>query len=276
MRAGLAASAVGLWMAGMGVSDAWAAPIELVGHSAVYNMSLASTNFSGGVLGASGKLNYKFADTCDGWTIEYKMSMTFVYNEGSPVESLWELLTWESKSGKQYRFHLRNTRDGLVDQDIEGKAEQASKGKAGMISFSQPEPRAISLPKNTLFPTAHTLKVLEAAQKGERLVVRNLFDGSGEDGPYEVSAIVGRMTPANSNISPSAGNPAVDATLLTSPSWRVLMSFFPVSGRESLPDYEVTARYYENGVADEILQSFGNFALKGSLEKIERLSKPDC
>jgi len=276
MRAGMAAGAVGLLLTvGVG-ADALAAPVDLTGHNAVYAMSLASTKLSGSVVGASGKMNYKFSDSCDGWTVENKTTLTFVYSEGPPVETVWEFLTWEAKNGKRYRFHVRSTRDGEVDQEVEGKAEIDGGGKGGMVTFTQPEPRAISLPKGAMFPTAHTLKVMEAARKGDRLVDKTLFDGSGEDGPYEVSAIIGKMTAANSNVSPAEDNRAVDASLLSGQSWRILMAFFPLAGREASPDYEVWARYYENGVADELLQSFGNFTLKGALEKLEPLPKPDC
>ncbi len=54
------------------------------------------------------------------------------------------------------------------------------------------------------------------------------------------------------------------------------MAFFSPDANESMPDYEVSLRYYQNGVADEVIQSFGNFSLKGSLQKLEPLPKPDC
>jgi hypothetical protein len=54
------------------------------------------------------------------------------------------------------------------------------------------------------------------------------------------------------------------------------MAFFPVGGKEANPDYEVGLRYLANGVARNILQNFGNFSIKGTLERIEPLPKPDC
>ena len=57
---------------------------------------------------------------------------------------------------------------------------------------------------------------------------------------------------------------------------RVQMAFFPAGSNDPAPDYEVGLRYYVNGVADQVIQSFGNFSLKGKLEKLEALPRPDC
>ena len=54
------------------------------------------------------------------------------------------------------------------------------------------------------------------------------------------------------------------------------MAFYLRGSKDPTPDYEVALRYYLNGVADEVLQSFGNFSLKGRLQKLEPLPRPDC
>jgi hypothetical protein len=43
-----------------------------------------------------------------------------------------------------------------------------------------------------------------------------------------------------------------------------------------LPEFELGARYREDGVADKITQHFENFSLVLSLKELEVLSKPDC
>ncbi|HVI49970.1 MAG TPA: cell envelope integrity EipB family protein [Candidatus Sulfotelmatobacter sp.] len=276
MKAGLAAGTIGVVLSlGYG-GQAYAGPRDLASHAAIYSMSLSSANLSGGVTGASGKMDYQFADSCDGWVVKNKTDLTFSYNDGAPVVTSWDLLTWESKDGLHYRFRVHSLRDGELSEEIEGRADLDGPGKGGVVKFTQPEERMIRLPRGTLFPTDHTVRLLEAARKGERYVNWPLFDGSGTEGPYDVGVSIGHEVPANSNISPTASNSEVDATLMSGQSWRVLMAFFLKDGNDATPDYESSMRMYQNGVADEVLQSFGNFSLKGTLEKLRMLPKPEC
>jgi hypothetical protein len=260
------------------VGEAIAAPAgaELAPHRAVYAMALNATKPGGGVTGASGAMTYKFGDSCDGWTVENRTALTFAYSDGAPVATTWDFVTWESKDGLHYRFRVRSTRDGVVSEEIDGVANLDGQGKGGVAKFSLPEQKTMRLPKGTLFPTEHTIRLLETAQRGEHMLQRTLFDGTGTDGPFDVNAIIGRLFPANANISPAAADPAVNSTLLSAPSWHMQMAFFAPATNEPTPDYEVALRYYLNGVADEVIQSFGNFSLKGTLQKLEPLPKPDC
>jgi hypothetical protein len=276
MKARFGGVALGLLLVALPPLQAGAGPggIELVPHRAVYAMTLNSTKLGGGVTGASGNMIYKFSDSCDGWTVENKTVLTFAYSDGSPVATTWDFVTWESKDGQHYRFRVRSTRDGEVSDEIDGVASHD--GRGGLVKFTLPEEKTMHLPKGTLFPTEHTVKLLETAQKGDHMLERVLFDGTGADGPFDVNALIGKPVPANANISPAAANPAVNASLLSAPSWRMQMAFFPRDGGDPTPDYEVALRYYVNGVADEVIQSFGNFSLKGTLEKLEPLPKPEC
>jgi len=245
-------------------------------HRAIYDMSLANTQLSGGVTGASGAMTYVFGDTCNGWTVENKTVLTFAYNDGAPVATTWDFITWESKDGLHYRFRVRSTRDGVVNEEIDGVANLEGHGKGGTAKFTLPESKVLRLPKGTLFPTEHTIHLLETAQKGEHEAERIVFDGTGADGVFDVNAIIGKASGANSNPSPSTANKAVNASLLSAPSWPMQMAFFLHGGNDATPDYEVALRYYLNGVADEVLQSFGNFSLRGRLQRLEPMPKPDC
>ncbi|MDR3441209.1 cell envelope integrity EipB family protein [Telmatospirillum sp.] len=278
MRAQVTGLVFGGALAACAAADVLAAPagFELVPHKAVYSMALNATKLGGGVTGASGAMTYKFGDTCDGWTVENRTALTFSYSDGAPVATSWDFVTWESKDGLHYRFRVRSTRDGVVSEEINGIANLDGLGKGGVAKFSQPEQKTIKLPKGTLFPTEHTVRLIENAQRGERMLERTLFDGTGTDGPFNVNAIIGKPYPANANVSPAAGGSGVSALLLSAPSWRMNMAFFVPEASEPTPDYEVSLRYYQNGVADEVIQSFGNFSLKGTLQKLEPLPKPDC
>ena len=246
---------------------------DLVSHRAIYKMALATAKSGSGVTAASGAMSYKFGDSCDGWIVENKTALTFAYSDGAPVSTTWDFVTWESKDGLHYRFRVRSTRDGTVNEEIDGTADLDGKGKGGVAKFTLPEAKTLKLPKGTLFPTEHTVRMIELAQQGEHMAERTLFDGTGTDQTFAVSAIIGKAAAAAKS---TAASPSINRLLLAATSWPMQMAFFPDGSDEAEPDYEVGVRYYQNGVADDVLQSFGNFSLKGTLEKLEALPKPDC
>lgn len=246
---------------------------DLASHRAIYKMTLATAKSGSGVTAASGAMSYKFGDSCDGWIVENKTALTFAYSDGAPVSTTWDFVTWESKDGLHYRFRVRSTRDGTVSEEIDGTADLDGKGKGGVAKFTLPEAKTLKLPKGTLFPTEHTVRMIELAQQGEHMAERTLFDGTGTDNTFEVSAIIGKAAAAAKGTPDVAG---INRTLLAATSWPMQMAFFPDGSDDAEPDYEVGVRYYQNGVADDVLQSFGNFSLKGTLEKLEALPKPDC
>ena len=248
---------------------------DLVSHRAIYKMNLATAKSGSGVTAASGAMSYKFGDSCNGWTVENKTALSFAYSDGAPVSTTWDFVTWESKDGLHYRFRVRSTRDGVVNEEIEGVADLDGKGKGGVAKFTLPEAKTLKLPKGTLFPTEHTVRMIELAQAGEHLAERTLFDGTGTDQAFQVSAIIGKGSALN-KISTPPEVQGINRKLLNTASWPMQMAFFPDGSAEPEPDYEVGVRYYQNGVADEVLQSFGNFSLKGTLEKLEALPKSDC
>jgi hypothetical protein len=276
MKVGWAAfslAAVGIVL-GVGVAMATPPGSALAPHRAVYAMDLASTKMGTGVTGATGAMTYKFGDTCDGWTVENKTALTFAYSDGAPVATVWDFVTWESKDGLRYRFRVRNTRDGVVTEEIEGTANLDGPGKGGVAKFTLPEEKTLSLPKGTLFPTEHTRQLLEYAAQGAHVLQRVLFDGTATDDSLDVNAVIGKTVAGG--VSPVSAKPSIDTILLSPPSWYMQLAFFPKMSEDPAPDYEVALRYYQNGVADQIVQSFGNFSLRGTLETLERLPTPDC
>jgi hypothetical protein len=252
--------------------------LDLAPHRAVYAMRLASTMLSPGVTGATGYMTYKFGDTCDGWITESKTALTLMHSDGAPVSTTLDFVTWESKDGLRYRFRLKNTREGSPDEEISGSATLDGQGQGGVAKFTLPEEKTLRLGKGTLFPTEHTVRLIEMARKGEHLMERVLFDGSVTDSSFDVNAIIGNvMAPAPATAKPAPAAAAeVDGHLLALPSWNMALAFYPTGSSDALPDYEVGLRYYQNGVADQMLQSYGDFSIRGTLQKLEALPRPQC
>lgn len=249
-------------------SAAVAMPAELVSHRATYRMGLSASRSGSGMANASGAWTYQFVDACDGWVTEFRLVMTYAYSEGGQIETTTDFLGWESKDGLSYRFRVRQARDGQVTEEVEGNAKLNGIGQGGIARYTRPETHTVKLPKGTLFPTAHTIRLIDTASSGGRILSRPLFDGQGDEGPFDTSAQIGRAV---------AVQPASLASpLLQSPVWPMRMAFFPAGSTDPLPEFEMSMTYHPNGVAEDIEQIFKTFSLKGKLESIEMLPRTKC
>jgi hypothetical protein len=249
-------------------SAALAMPAELASHRATYRMGLSQSRSGSGMANASGSWSYQFADSCDGWVTEFRLNMTYAYSEGGQIETSTDFLGWESKDGLTYRFRVRQARDGQVTEDIEGTAKLNGPGQGGIARYTRPDSHTIKLPKGTLFPTAHTIRLIDTASSGGRHLTRPLFDGQGEEGPFDTSAQIGRPVMAQ----PAA----LTSPLLDSQVWPMRMAFFPTGSSDPLPEFEMSLTYHPNGVAEDIEQIFKTFSLRGRLESIEMLPRRKC
>ena len=245
-----------------------AMPAELASHRATYRMGLSASKSGSGMANATGSWNYQFTDACDGWITEFRLAITYAYAEGGQVETTTDFLGWEAKDGLTYSFRVRQARDGQVTEEVEGTARLNGVGQGGVARYTRPEAHTIKLPKGTLFPTAHTLRLIEAARKGGKILSRPLFDGQGDEGPFDTSAQIGRPL-----AQPVA---ALGSPLLNSPVWPMRMAFFPIGGTDPLPEFEMSLSYHANGVAEDIEQIFKTFSLRGKLETIEMLPHGKC
>ena len=249
-------------------SPALAGPADLAPHRAVYSMGLSTIKPGAGIAAASGTMSYEFDDSCDGWVVENRIAINYAYTEGGQVLSTTDFITWESKDGLHYKFRMRNTRDGQVTEDVEGSADLKGKGQGGIARFTRPEPLTVPLPKGTLFPTEHTLRLLETTRAGGRSFWRVVFDGSGTEGPYEVNALIGSP---NQSFAAAGLSP-----LLASQAWPMRLAFFPVSSADPMPNFEMALTYHPNGVSQQIVQTFKNFSLSGKLQSVESLPGKRC
>ena len=50
--------------------------VEVQPHRALYDMTLESAKPNSGVVGATGSLAYQWGESCDGWTIEQRYTLS--------------------------------------------------------------------------------------------------------------------------------------------------------------------------------------------------------
>jgi hypothetical protein len=252
----------GLLAASLALAAMPAEAVELASHRAAYRLVLDPTRASQDVESASGAMLYEVVDRCGAWTVQQRFTLQVVGRGGQAYEMSSDYVTWETQDGTRLRFRLRQATDGAVTKTVVGEARVDGPGLGGSVRFTSPAERELRLPRGTLFPMIHTLRLIEAAKRGERTLAAPLFDGTSEDGPQDTNAVIITMIPAD----PAVGY----AALRDLRSWRVRIAFFEPGGA-SQPDYEVGIRYFENGVADELKMDFGEFAVAGTLAEFERL-----
>ena len=234
---------------------AGAEPVQLAAHRATYNLTLDNSR-GGDVEAVHGNMAYEVTDACDGWAVRQRLDMTLSNRDGQDVQMVSDYVTWESKDGTKLRFHMKQTTDTAVTEQVEGDASVASGGGAGEIHYTMPEDKRVPLPKGTLFPMAHTAEIITAAEAGKKFITLPLFDGTGADGAQNTSVFISSWT------GPSA---APYPELAELPSGRVRVAFFSRTKEAQSPDYEVGMRYWSNGVADALNMDFSEFVVNGKL-----------
>jgi hypothetical protein len=257
-----------LALAGFGSAPA-GADITINAHRALYTMTLGTSRTDSGVTGAQGAMAYQWGETCDGWTVEQRYQLTISYAESQDVVIDSNFVTWESKDGLHYRFNQRETRNGAVDEEIRGSAQLDGPGKGGTITFDKPQSQTMKLPEGALFPSAHTILVIQKAQAGENFLSRQVFDGATVEGAVLVSAVIGQK------IEPDPKDPLKNP-LLQHPGWRVRLAFFPSDQNAEKPDYELGMLLLDNGVSRDMVIDYGDYTIKAKLDSIEALPKPNC
>jgi len=245
---------------------------EIAPHRALYSMTLAQSKNNSGVVSARGTMVYEWGETCDGWTVEQRYRLRMQYAESNEVEVSSNFVTWESKDGLRYRFNERKLRNGEVDEEVRGEARLDGPGQGGVAEFSKPQKSRIDLAPGTLFPTAHTLFLIDRAKAGDQFVAKDVFDGAGEDRSVEITAVIGQAQSAEA----TASEGGVDSPLLKRPSWRIRLAFFPSDSKSDKPDYELGMRLLDNGVSRDMTLDYGDFAIRAKLDEIEALPRPNC
>jgi hypothetical protein len=242
---------------------------EIAPHRALYSMTLGSVRNDSEVVDARGAMVYQWGETCDGWTIEQRYRLKLRYSEEGDTDVVSRFITWESKDGLRYRFSEKETRNGTVTEEISGEAQLDGPGKGGVARFSKPRPETMRLAPGVLFPSAHTILLIDRARAGATFVSRQVFDGSAAENAVQVSAFI-------------AAKPTADRTsaklgpLLERPGWRVRLAFFPADAKADVPDYELGMMLLDNGVSRDMLIDYGDYTIRAKLDDIEALAKPGC
>lgn len=244
--------------------------VDLASHKAIYDIRMKSTTTGSQVLDVRGKMLFTFKKSCDGWISNHKFVLNYEYTGSPPMEIESNFTSFEGFGGKSLNFSSNRVTNGEPDQQLRGLATVSGNGK-DIAKYSIPENLSFPLTGNTLFPAGHTLKLIEAAEKGERIVNAQVFDGSDDKGPVEINAIIGKRTLPQSDLK-------LDKVLAGGEGWSMRLAVFPtaVDDSQAISDYEMTMNLLQNGVIKDMTVDYHNFSVTQKLVAIEPLKEDKC
>ncbi len=272
-----------IFLAAMSQSvHAFGATPKLFSYDANYVLQLARGSVSTGPRAATGMLQYRFSETCDGWQTRSRATVDLTFRDSTTLVNTRDFESYESKDGREYTFAVRTIKGEVPVEAFRGSAKLNDRG-AGTVVYEIPnedpkvDPRkvTITLPKGTLLPVQHNLALLERAAKGDKQFRSVIFNGSSSVGPRAMSTLIG---PQLEPVAPPSvvTMPQVDKELLETPAWDLNLAFYNLIERRDTPTFEVFQRYYASGVAPAFEQQFNDFTISAELDRLQRLPTPTC
>ena len=280
VRAHVALAACMVFLPGAGSAPA-SGQVELAPHQAFYSMALTRLRGDEDIIGISGTLGMHLQDRCDSWELHQLYALRYHHAESAGSGTDLSYSSVERKDGSRLEFRTLVKQYGNVamppmETEYSGHVERSASGGRLTAQFEAPSQVAIELDQAALFPVAHTARLLEAAFEGNRVFYATLFDGSELERDAEVSAVIGRALD-DARVPDALGDSDAEGErLFVGRSWPVNMAYYPPHGEGGEPEYELSLRLHENGVASSIVLHYDTLDIDMKLRKIVPLEEPDC
>jgi len=244
------------------------AKASLAPHKATYRLRLLKTVPGEGVRAARGTMTYVLNDRCDAYTIESTVKMMLSYSDGNSQNVEQRYAAWEAKTGRYSSFTMHTLEGGTREKTYRGTITLDQNG-AGVAEYEGDKTNVFKLKPGTMLSTAHTVALLEHAAAGETFFSGQVIDGSFDQGPFNVSALIASSRDGKVDAKTDKGS------VTGGRYWPMSLAYFPASSKESVPEYELGMELLPTGISRSMTQDFGAFAIGFELTDIESL-KPEC
>lgn len=247
-------------------------------HRAVYDITFDHATPGSGVADMTGRMVYEMTG---GGCSEYAQSMRFV-TRMTNQEGVVQINDLRTSSIEDLATHKLRFSSSQYENQKLSEASQGSAGPGNGTSFTEvkltkPAKKTVKLPSDIYFPIQHSLALVEAARAGRNLFNANLYDGSDKGEKfYETSAMIGQRAAPGSAKVPST---VVNGDKLDGlSSWPIAIGYFdPGPARmDTVPTYELSFRFFENGVSSRLYIDYGDFAIRGELKELTFLEEGKC
>lgn len=261
-------SMIALCTSGMPILSAHAA-IALVPHRAVYDVKLKEASDRSGIDGMDGRIVYEFRGSkCDGYTTTFRF-VTRLNARGEVNLTDQRTSTYEDAAGESFRFITKTYVNENQDKEIEGTARIADDGIA--VALKSPDKVNLEF-GSALFPTKHTIDMLERAQAGEKIYEEFIFDGSdGGDRVLSTTVVIGPQK--EEPVANEAAKPLED-----DPYRNISIAYFDQQDEqaEGLPEYSIAFKMHDNGITRGLEMDYGDFVLSGEMSDLEIFEAETC
>ncbi|HZL32111.1 MAG TPA: cell envelope integrity EipB family protein [Pseudolabrys sp.] len=254
--------------------------VYLAPHRAVYDLKLAKSSGSRGIMAVRGRILYDFSgNACDGYELQFRQVSELESAEGKPALSDVRSTTWEDSDAKNFRFNSENLTDDKQTEAVDGTAERTASAVA--VDLTKPATKKFTVPVEAVFPTEHMRRIVEAARAGKTILDFPVYDGS-ETGEklYNTLTVIGRKIDSEQKPVEDAG--AKIPELAKMPRWPVTISYFEKrepqaeNTSEQTPVYAISFELYENGISRALILDYNDFAISGELTSLDMKKEKPC
>lgn len=247
-------------------------------HRAVYDISLVRAGPGSTVTGVQGRMVYELGGSaCDGYTQNMRFVTRMTNQDGADTLTDLRNSSWEDAAATTLRFSASQYQNDILAETSQGDAVHGDQAGKVKVELAKPAKKRFSLSKNVYFPIQHASALIAAARRGETLLAADLYDGS-ENGEkyYKTSSLIGKKYERGGAASVAALKDSEKLVALE--SWPVSISYFePGKDRQDLaPSYELSFRFFENGVSTDLMIDYGEFAIKGKLKELTLFEAGKC
>jgi hypothetical protein len=243
----------------------------LMPHRAVYDLMLDAEKPGTQVDKARGRIAFQLTGSdCEGYTILLRQVTSLDTGEGQETVSDLRNESWENATSTSYRFKTQNYVNQEIREDVTGTVMR-QKNDVLAVRVTKPKPANFTLPAKIYLPTQHTRAMLAAAERGEKLLYADIYDGSPDGRKiYQTLTVIG------AGIMHDEKTPPLSPALASLKRYPVTTSYFEVGSSDRFPAYTLAFDLYENGISSALRLNYGNFALKGKLQSVQLLPQKPC
>lgn len=205
---------------------------KLMPHKAIYEIRLHPFKKPNDptVNNVTGQSSIELIKTKDGWTYKQNLEIQIHYYDGTTTTIERNIASWESPT--EVSFHIENFRDGASESILQGGAELGENAE-WRVYFQKPEMDGFITDKHLMFPIGHLEKILEAIEKGKKVLSDQIvFDATYEaHEPVRINTVIvplkdKKVALKNNSLLPS------------SKLWRLQQALYSLESSNPVPDYE--------------------------------------